>query len=169
MGLFDIYPFINLRRNHGLEHATIHVLSEKNPNLSLMGRSDMTGFTLYGAIDTKEVKYAAKEALRRLREGQSDLAVHPRCGTILATTGVLTGLAAFVAIGLSAIPKKKFRWGSFPEAILAATLAAVAAQPIGMLLQEHVTVSGKPARLEIRNVTRLPNKNMVVHRVLTGQ
>ncbi|HHJ07260.1 MAG TPA: hypothetical protein ENK24_07145 [Anaerolineae bacterium] len=169
MGLLDIYPIVNLRRNHGLEHATIHVLSERNPGLSLVGKSDMTGFSLYGAVDTAEVKHAVKEALRRLRAGQSDLAIHPRCGTILATTGVLTGFSVFLTLGLGAIPKKKFRWGAFPEAILAATLAALAAQPLGMFLQEHITVSGQPGRLEVRNITRSTKHRMMVHRVLTGQ
>ena len=92
MGLFNIYPLVNIRRNHGLEHATIHVLSEKNPRLSIVGRSDLGGFTLYGEVETDQVIYAADEALNRLRAGQAELAIHPRCGTILATTGILTGL-----------------------------------------------------------------------------
>ena len=169
MGLFDIYPIVNIRRNHGLEHATIHVLSESNPHLSMVGRSDLGGFTLYGQVETEQVHYAVYEALKRLRAGETELAVHPRCGTILATTGILTGLAAFMAVSISGKPRQRFRWATIPEAILAATFAAIAAQPIGLLLQEHFTVSGQPGALEIVKVGRAPNKKRVIHRVSTRQ
>ncbi|MFQ5577623.1 MAG: DUF6391 domain-containing protein [Anaerolineae bacterium] len=169
MGFFDIYPIINIRRNHGLEHATIHMLSERNPNLSLVGRSDLSGFTLYGAVDTEKVAQAAGEALQRLRGGQAELAIHPRCGTILATTGILTGLAAFMAISITGRPRKRFRWGTIPEAVLAATFAAIAAQPVGLMLQERFTVSGKPANLKITDIVRSPHPTMVIHRVNTAQ
>ncbi len=67
-------PILNLpvirriRRNHGLEHATIHVLSQRVKNLSMAGRSTATGFYLYGNITTGEVEAAAWEALRRMDE-----------------------------------------------------------------------------------------------------
>lgn len=168
MGLLDIYPIINIRRNHGLEHATIHVLTERNPHLSLVGRSDWAGFTLYGNIDIDEITYAANEALNRLKQGQQDLAVHPRCGTILATTGLLTGLSAFMAIGISGKPLKRFRWAAIPEAILAATVASIVAQPLGLLLQEHLTVSGKPGNLVITRIFSLPAA-VPTHRIETRQ
>ena len=170
MGLFDS-PFVTrVRRNHGLEHATIHVLALRNPNLSLIGRSDWSGFTLYGPVDTAEVKHASHEALRRLRQGEANLAVHPRCGTVLATTGLLTGLAAFLAISLDGSGSRgRFRWGSIPAAILAATGAAILAQPLGLLLQEYYTSSGSPGNLEIKNISVRPGSNLIVHRVETTQ
>src|SRR5512142_1432673 len=100
MGLSNSSLITRIQRNHGLEHATIHIVSRRNGNLSLVGRSDWNGFTLYGPVDTSEVKHAAQEALRRLRQGEAELAVHPRCGTVVATTGLLTGLAAFMAFSL---------------------------------------------------------------------
>ncbi len=168
MGLFDIYPIINIRRNHGLEHATIHVLSERVPHLSVVGRSDMGGFTLYGNISTEAVTDAANEALRRLRNGHAELAVHPRCGTILATTGVMTGLASFAAISLDGT-RKRFRWGAVPQVIMAATLAAIASQPLGLILQEKFTVTGVPGSLEIVDIKRSQNGQMTIHRVRTRQ
>jgi len=169
MGLHDLTPFINIRRNHGFEHATIHVLSEGNPQLSVVGRSDMGGFTLYGNISTDAVITAAEEALKRLRDGHAELADHPRCGTILATTGIFSGVAAFLAISLSGNPKKRFRWGTLPQAVTAATFAALAAQPLGLLIQERYTVSGNPGNLKIVSVNRSQNGGMVVHRIKTKQ
>lgn len=170
MGFFDLPLIKKVQRNHGLEHATIHVLSQRHAHLSLVGRSDWRGFTLYGPIDTIDVKEAAHEALRRLRQGEADLAVHPRCGTVLATTGILTGLAAFLAISLDvSSPRHRFRWAAIPAAILAATMAAVFAQPLGLLLQEKYTVSGQPGNLEIKNISLTSDARLIVHRVETIQ
>jgi hypothetical protein len=169
MGLLDMYPFGNIRRNHGFEHATIHVLSEKYPNLSIVGRSDLSGYTLYGQVSTEDIREAAHEALRRLRAGQSELAVHPRCGTVLATTGVLTGMSAFMAVSLTGSPNKRFRWVAIPETILAATIATLMAQPLGMLIQEKYTVSGIPQNLEIVEITQTSNGSVPIHRISTRQ
>lgn len=169
MGFFDI-PFIaKIRRNHGLEHATIHILSEQNKRLSMVGRSDWNGFTLYGTVDTAKVKAATEEALDRLRRGEAHLAVHPRCGTILATTGMLTGLAAFFAIGVDSRTSDRFRWTTIPAAILAATGAAIIAQPVGLFVQERYTTSGYPANLEIKRISVQPNSKLVIHRIETMQ
>ena len=168
MGLFDLIT--RIRRNHGLEHATVHLLSQRHTQLALVGRSDWNGFTLYGPLDTFEVNQAAHEALHRLRQGETNLAVHPRCGTVLATTGLLTSLAAFLAISLdSSHPRGRFRWTAIPMAVMAATLAAILAQPIGLMLQERYTVSGNPGKLKIKGVSRKLVGHLVVHRIETTQ
>lgn len=169
MKIFDHPLVAKIRRNHGLEHATVHVLTRRLGRLSLVGRSDWNGFTLYGPVDTAEVNYAAHEALRRLRQGESDLAVHPRCGTVLVTTGILTALAAFVAMGLDGSPRKRFRWDTIPAAVLAATAAAIVAQPLGLFLQERYTTSGNPGNLEIKNISLQSSGHLVAHRIDTAQ
>jgi hypothetical protein len=160
-------PFINwpiitkIRRNHGLEHATIHILSRnRQGNLSMVGHSDWGGFTLYGPATPAEIEAAAAEALARLRGGEASLAVHPRCGTVLATTGMLTGLAAFLAVGLDSGSHSRFRWGSLPAAILSATVAAVVAQPLGLHLQRQYTTSDQPGSLEIVGVRAMPGRRV---------
>ncbi len=170
MGIFDSPIINNIRRNHGLEHATIHILSKRNTNLSMVGRSDLGGFSLYGTVDTAEVRVAADEALQRLRQGEAHLAVHPRCGTVLATTGILTALAAFFAISLDGSSRGRFRWGAIPVAILAATGAAIVAQPLGLSLQKNYTVSGQPANLDIKSIiVSTTPAGIIKHRVATTQ
>ena len=169
MGFFDSRFITKIRRNHGLEHATIHILSRRSSDLSLVGRSDWNGFTLYGPVDTSEVKYAVNEALQRLRDGEAHLAVHPRCGTVLVTTGLLTALAAFLAISIDGGSRSRFRWSSIPGAILAATGAAILAQPLGLLLQERFTTSGQPGNLQIKNIRVNPDTKLITHRVDTTQ
>lgn len=164
---FNNSLWTKIQRNHGLEHATIHILTKRNGPLSLVGRSDWSGFTLYGPVDTAEVKHAAQEALRRMRQGEAELAVHPRCGTVVATTGLLTGLAAFMALILDG--RGRLRWAGIPAAILAATLAAIVAQPLGLMLQERFTTSGDPGNLEIKSVSVNPASGLITHRVETIQ
>lgn len=163
----SILPLVSrVRRNHGLEHATINVLIQRNPNFSLVGRSDWRGFLIIGEVETREVDSAAREALARLQAGESDLAIHPRCGTMLATTGVLSGMAAFFALGVGR-SRSRFRWTYLPEALMAATVAALIAQPLGFLLQQYVTTSGDADCLRIARVYKKRGGLIPVHRVET--
>jgi len=156
-----------IRRNHALEHATIHILAEARPGISLVGRSDWKGYLLYGNVDTGLVEWAAREALARLKSGEHWLAVHPRCGTILATTGVLSGLAVFVTLGISN-PRGRLRWANLPEAFLAATVTAVLAQPLGLLVERYLTTSADLGELSIRCIHCQSGGRVLVHRVETG-
>jgi len=134
------------------------------------GDSNWSGFTLYGPIDTAEVEQAAREALYRMQQGQAELAVHPRCGTVLATTGFLAGMASFLAIGLEGSSRSsRFRWAGFPAAILAATLAVIVAQPLGMFIQKEYTTSGHPENLQIKSIRLVPGAKVITHRVETSQ
>src|SRR5512134_2196327 len=93
------YPAVSrVRRNHGLEHATLHILSQRLPPRPLAGHSDTRGFWILGDVSTEEVQTAVEEAVRRLQAGEHNLAVHPNCGTNFVTSGVLASLAAFVAM-----------------------------------------------------------------------
>lgn len=127
--------FERIRRNHGIEHATVHVLSESNPNLAVVGRADGSGFNIIGDVNPEELAAAVQEALRRMKKGEENLAVHPRCGTQLVTLGALTAVAAFLALGT------RPRASRLPDTIIATTLAAIVAQPLGLSLQKYVTTS----------------------------
>ena len=135
MNILETAPISTVRRNHGIEHATVHILTARDASTRLVGRADTTGFNIYGDIPTDALVSAAHEALERLQGGESALAVHPRCGTNLLVAGLMTALAAALAIGRKPSLKK------IPDVILATTLAAFVAQPLGMSLQERVTTS----------------------------
>lgn len=161
-----------VRRNHGLEHATIHVLSRRIKNLNMAGRSTAGGFYLYGNVATPEVEAAAHEALRRMRAGEHQLAIHPNCGTGLVTAGVMTSLATLVATtGMRPGPVE--RLARLPTVILLSTLSLIAAQPLGLALQYHFTTLGDPGSTEIVDVERsefpvpLGGQRLAVHYVRT--
>lgn len=162
---FQIPGISRLQRNHGLEHATLHVLSARHPHLSLAGHSDLGGFWIVGDVDTEELRSAVDEALQRLRSGERHLAVHPNCGTNFVATGALAGLSAWSAmLGAEDRQEKVER---LPVVIGMATLALIAGQPLGALIQSRITTSGDPGNLEVVDVRPGQRGRMVTHRVET--
>lgn len=153
------------RQNHALEHATMHMLSRHNPLVRLIGRSTVSGFYIYGPLDTQEVAAAASEALARLQQGESHLAVHPRCGTNLVVTSVLAGTAAYAAT----IGRPRSRLERLPLALIGATLAAIVAQPVAHRVQETVTTTPEVDGLYIDSITRQQRGTVTVHRVAIGR
>ncbi len=134
----------SIRRNHALEHATVSVLlSRMGPNIRLVGRAASDGFYIYGNIRPEDLASAADEALERMQRGESHLAVSPLCGTNLAVGGVLSGLAALIAVGSGD------RWERLPTVLTSAMLAVLAAQPIGRLAQKYLTTSPDLDRTQI--------------------
>ena len=164
-------PYIlRTRRNHGLEHATIHILSRGHPRLA--GRSSDSGFVLIGDVPTDEVESAVKEALERMRAGERELALHPNCGTNLVTAGFLaTSLAwlGFAGAGWRA------GWRRFPQIMIAIMGCFLLSKPLGMSLQRHFTTEGDPGPLQLvsvqRETLRLPMQDheLTLHRVVTRQ
>ncbi|HEY7688370.1 MAG TPA: DUF6391 domain-containing protein, partial [Dongiaceae bacterium] len=106
-----------IRRNHGLEHATIHMLSAQHPRTTLIGRSDADGFYLYGDVSADDIRLAAEAALARLRAGEHDLALHPNCGTSLLTAGVLAGSASFFSLMGTGRERWRDRFDRLPLAV----------------------------------------------------
>ena len=165
-GFLELSLISRLRRNHGLEHATLHVLSERHPGLPMAGMSDLSGFWIVGDLELEELVLATQEALARLNGGESKLAVHPNCGTNVATAGVLAGLAAAVAM-FGVGKRARDNLDRLPAAMLSATLALILAQPLGLLLQERVTTSGSPGALRVTGIEPRRRGKLKVHRLLT--
>jgi hypothetical protein len=130
-----------------------------------MGRSTPTGFYLYGVSDTQEVADSVAEALERLQQGEAQLAVHPRCGTNLAVTGILAGMAAFGAT----LGHARSKFDRLPLAVMAATIGAIVAQPLAYRVQEQITTNPEVDGLRIEQVTRQEQGKMIVHKVVIGQ
>lgn len=159
-------PFSRVRRNHALEHATLQVLAEKNQGLRMAGYSDANGFWLVGAIDTDKVENAAREALSRLQAGESNLAIHPNCGTNLVTQGLMAGGFAFMGM-LGAGRRFRDKLERLPMVVSLVTLAMIFAQPIGPMVQKNVTTSAAAQNLRILSIERVNRGNTPLHRVAT--
>lgn len=167
-------PVLNLplvkrvRQNHGLEHATIHMLNRQNYILS--GRASLGGFVIMGDVPTEKIEAAATDALSRLKKGQRRLAIHPNCGTNLVTAGLMsTSIAAVGFIGTD----RRRAWERFPFVMVFMMLASLYATPVGMVVQEHITTEGDPGAMQVVRVKkgemRLPfrSKPIVIHTITT--
>lgn len=121
------------RQNHALEHATITILSQRNPNFAAAAHSNPNGFIVFGDVDLGELRRAAEEALYRLQAGEKELAIHPNCGTNLAvgislvTLGTLLGMAS---------NQRRTRITTAAASSLAGWAAA---RPLGEYVQRHFT------------------------------
>ncbi len=155
-----------LRRNHALEHATIHILSRLSRDVRVVGHSTPLGFVLYGDLPTEMVLQAVQEALARLKAGQRELAVHPTCGTNYVTSGVLAGLGTFVVL----TPRRRSlsEWLSrLPLVLLVSTFSFMIGQRLGMNLQAAVTTEARVGELRVASVVREERGPLVRHCVYT--
>ncbi len=164
--ILDLYPISRIRRNHGLEHATIHILSKNFPAKSFSGISSPFGFTIIGDVTTEDVAEAAIDALKKLRAGQADLAMHPNCGTNYAIAGIMAGLGAWLGtIGAGNSTEKKLE--RLPVMMTLATAALVLTRSLGPFIQKNVTTTGQPDDLELTKVETSVRGGLRMHRVLT--
>lgn len=162
----DLPIISRVRRNHGLEHATLHVLSQRYPRRSLAGHSDTGGFWVIGDVSIEDLYEAVEEALSRLRSGEKHLAVHRNCGTNFVTSGVLAGLAAAATMfGIGSRTRDKLE--RLPAAMFAATIALIFSQPLGFYLQEHVTTSAELGNLHVVEIVVSRKGRMKAHRITT--
>lgn len=157
------------RRNHALEHATIHVLSARVRGLRMAGRSDERGFVLFGDVDTDTVTRAVSDALSRLRRGEAALAIHPNCGTNLVATSYLASLSALLT--LRGASRRDELFNRLPLLVVAMIATQLIAPVVGTWLQQYVTTDGNPADTEVMSISRREvrwlGRPMVVHRIET--
>ena len=159
--ILDLPLILETRRNHALEHATLHVLAHKY-RTPMAGHSNPTGFFLLGDVTTEDVSSAATEAMARLLAGESDLAVHPGCGTNMATTALLAGTFAWAP--LRGAKSTFWRIWLIPLAVLFAAFGYWLSKPLGPWLQKYITTEADLGNMQIVDI-RLVRKG--VHRIVT--
>jgi hypothetical protein len=135
-----------VKQNHALEHATIVLLSRQFPTVRLAGISFAAGFFVFGEVPTNAILPAAQEALHLLRTTSPEMAIHERCGTNLAVSGMLTGLAAMT------VAKLRRPYNTLNNVILASTAALILARPLGLTVQRYITTQTPNASLTIDGV-----------------
>lgn len=148
MSLLYLPYILEIRRNHALEHATLQVLAPKYPHRPMGGHSNPTGFVILGDVDTADLADAAVEALKRLRAGERELAIHPGCGTNYATSGLLAGSVAWYGLG-GGRQKKLWR---IPFILPLVVLVWELSKPLGPALQAKVTTEAEIGAMEILSV-----------------
>ena len=160
-------PFIrSTRRNHALEHATMKVLAERFKGVKMMGHSNPGGFLLFADLPTELVTEAVLEARKRLQAGESNLAIHPGCGTNMAASSLLAGSASFVVL-MALSRGKNPKWWHILLSTLVAVPVYILSKPIGPRLQETVTTDAEIGDLEVTLVTSQKTRNGFFHQIST--
>jgi hypothetical protein len=145
-----------------VEHATLKVLARKYDDKTLAGHSNPTGFFLFGDIATEDIRAAIKEAMTRLRAGERDLAIHPGCGTNMATSMVVP--AAFAWLPFQGARSTRGRLLLIPVGLTFALFGYLLSKPLGPWFQRNVTTEADLGTLQVVEITRVRKG---VHRVMT--
>ncbi len=87
-GLLDTGLISRIRRNHGLEHATLHVLAERHPGQPVAGHSDQR---VFGLLEI----FLPRRSARRL--GMRSIVCNPENSSspFTRTAGRISPLLAF--------------------------------------------------------------------------
>lgn len=150
-----------LRQVHALEHGTVWILSEdgtkmgqrvnvsptRTDNETLGGLSTEKGFYLYGEVPLQQLQRGVSIALQRFREGEWDLAVHPRCGTNVSVALLLS--AGFTLSSHVVLPKDPI--SQLLGMGLGMTVASSLATDVGQWTQKYLTTA-VPFNLELENI-----------------
>ncbi len=146
VSLWHTFTNKQVRRNHALEHATANVLEEQYGVRNIAGMAFRDGFALYGLhIHPSELMAAAREALRRLKNGESHLALHPRCGTSLLVGQFLYAILFLVVFFF-------LNHLSLIELLVLFASMMILSRPLGLLAQKYLTTSTDVEALEFLDV-----------------
>jgi hypothetical protein len=159
--ILDLPYILETRRNHALEHATLHVLARTHKT-SMAGHSNPTGFFILGELLTEDIRTALNEAYTRLRAGEKELAIHPGCGTNLVATAFLPATMAWLPI--SSVRSNRWRLLLIPLAIVFGVFGFFLSKPLGPWLQRNITTEANLGKMQIVDIT-LVRKG--VHRIIT--
>jgi hypothetical protein len=159
--ILDLPFILETRRNHALEHATLHMLARTHKT-SMAGHSNPTGFFIFGELRTEDIRAALNEAYSRLRAGEKGLAIHPGCGTNLLATAFLPGTLAWLPF--QGTRSTRWRLLLLPIALGFGVLGFFLSRPVGTWLQRNITTEANLGNMRIIDVT-LVRKG--VHRIIT--
>ena len=159
--ILDLPFILETRRNHALEHATLHMLARTH-KINMAGHSNPTGFFIFGELRTDEIRAALNEAYTRLRSGEKALAIHPGCGTNLVATAFLPGTMAWLPF--QSARSTRARLLLLPLALIFGVFGFILSRPLGTWLQRNVTTEADLGNMRVVDVT-LVRKG--VHRITT--
>jgi hypothetical protein len=160
--ILDLPYLLETRRNHAVEHATLHVLARKYKNMSMGGHSNPTGFYLMGNFTKDDIMTAAAEAMERIRAGEGELAIHEGCGTNIAASMLIP--ATFAFIPMSRARSTTWKLLLVPFAVGLAIFGYFLSKPAGPWLQRNVTTETDLGSMRIVDI--IPVRKGL-HRVIT--
>lgn len=159
--ILDLPLILETRRNHALEHATLHMLARTH-KINMAGHSNPTGFFIFGELRTDEIRSALEEAYTRLRSGEKGLAIHPGCGTNLVASAFLPGTLAWLPF--QGARSTRARLLLLPLALIFGVFGFLLSRPLGTWLQRNITTEADLGNMRIVDVTPVRKG---LHRITT--
>jgi len=159
--LLNLPLILETRRNHALEHATLHLLA-RTYKIPMAGHSNPTGFFLLGDIQLEDIAAAAMEAMSQLKAGESGLAVHEGCGTNLVVATLLP--ATFAWAPLRGAKSTRWRLMLIPFALVFAAFGYLLSKPLGPWLQANITTEADLGNMQITDILFIRKG---LHRIIT--
>jgi hypothetical protein len=160
------FPILSrIRRNHGLEHATLNLLAQRFPYRRMAGYSHPGGFFILGDVPIDDLRQAVIQGQSRMTNGERYLAIHAHCGTNYAASGFIAGLLAW--LGMAGAGSKREKLERLPLVISLATIGFIASQPLGPLLQKRITTSGNPEGMSVVDIYPISLGRLTLHHVVT--
>jgi hypothetical protein len=159
--ILDLPYILETRRNHALEHATLHMLA-RTQKINMAGHSNPTGFFIFGELRTEDIRSALNEAYSRLRSGEKELAIHPGCGTNMVATAFLPGTLAWLPF--QGVRSTRARLLLIPVALVLGVIGFLLSKPAGTWMQRHVTTEADLGNMQIVDLTFVRKG---VHRIIT--
>jgi hypothetical protein len=155
-----------IRRHHAIEHASLSIVTAKYPELHLAGYSDHQGFWVVGDVETDKMLAAVDEAIVRLQAGESELAIHPNCGTNFAAAGLIAGSLAWLCmLGGRSFKRQLDRW---PFVVSLVTIGLVVSQPLGPYLQANYVTDANIGARKVKEIIISKRGSVKVHRFKFG-
>ncbi|MGM0602762.1 MAG: DUF6391 domain-containing protein [Bacillota bacterium] len=143
--IYKIATNKKLRKNHSIEHATVNILEKQYGYRNLAGYAEEEGFYIMGAQYPEQVLEAAKIGLNALKSGQSELAIHKRCGTSMTAANLVSSVLFLLLLYIT----KTF---SIFNMIIALIFANLAGPWLGVYLQKYLTTYTEVEEIEIKGV-----------------
>lgn len=140
----------NLRKNHALEHATINVIEEETGKKGILsGYARENGFYVFGKLDPDFLLEASEIGREKLISGETQYAIHDRCGTSIGVASFLTIILFILLIILTS---------SFNIFLLliAIILGQAFGPPLGKLIQRYFTTDPDVSDIKIVSVEYNP-------------
>ena len=152
--IYQIATNQNLRKNHGLEHATINILEKELGYNGLAGYAEENGFYIMGVRNPDFVEEAARKGLRLMKNGKEGLAIHKRCGTSMTVANFLSAIIFLVLL---------FYSGHFSilNMIIAIVLSNIFGPFLGQLVQKKLTTSTEVSEMEIKTAYFAENNSIM--------
>ncbi|MFW5998697.1 MAG: DUF6391 domain-containing protein [Bacillota bacterium] len=140
--IYKIATNPDLRKNHALEHATVNILEKEFGYKNLAGYATENGFYIIGVNNTLEVTTAAKRGLDLMIKGNSQLAIHNKCGTSLIAANFISAIIFLILL-------LYLGYFSIMSMVIAILLSHLVGPFLGRMVQKNFTTTSEVKEINI--------------------